>query len=115
MSAIGESAFEGCVSLDTVISLVETPFQLEKDVFKNISPKSVLVVPYSKKNSYIAAGWTEEIFRGGIVELPDPLSGISSVKVRKGNKKWYDLDGHEITVLEKGRIYIRDGKKIRLK
>ena len=114
MSAIGESAFEGCVSLDTVTSLVETPFQLEKDVFKDISPTCVLTVPYGKRQAYIAAGWTEDVFKGGVREMPEP-EGIHQVKAIKADGAYYDLHGRQVSQPQKGGIYIHDRKKVRIR
>jgi hypothetical protein len=112
---IEASAFEGCTSLDSVTCLVEEPYAFGKDAFKNISPKCVLTVPYGKRAAYIAKGWTTKIFKGGIVELPAP-EGIQAVRVDKADKgTYYDLEGREITNPEKGRIYIRAGRKVLVK
>ena len=115
IKGIGVSAFEGCTALDSVTCLVEEPFAFGKDAFKNISPKCVLTVPYGKRSAYIAAGWTTDVFKGGIVELPAP-EGIQAVRVDKADKgTYYDLEGREITNPEKGRIYIRAGRKVLVK
>ena len=31
----------------------------------------MLTVPYGTRQAYIDAGWTEDIFKGGIVEAPE--------------------------------------------
>ena len=112
IKGIGVSAFEGCTSLDSVTCLIEEPYAFGKDAFKNISPKCVLTVPYGKRAAYIAAGWTTDVFKGGIVELPAP-EGIQAVRVDKADKgTYYDLEGREVLQPEKGRIYIRKGKKV---
>ena len=41
---------------------------LGTDAFKNISASCVLTVPYGTRDAYIAAGWTTDIFKGGVVE-----------------------------------------------
>jgi len=33
----------------------------------------VLTVPYGTRDAYIAAGWTEDVFKGGVVEAPAPI------------------------------------------
>jgi|GEM_PF-6381577 len=110
--SIEASAFEDCTSLDSVTCLIEEPYAFGKDAFKNISPTCVLTVPYGKRAAYIAAGWTTKVFKGGIVELPAP-EGIHAVKVKTADKgAWYDLEGREVLQTEKGRIYIRKGKKV---
>jgi hypothetical protein len=115
MVKIDAMAFEGCTALDSVTCLVEEPFVFGKDAFKNISPKCVLTVPYGKRAAYIAAGWTTDVFKGGIVELPAP-EGIQAVRVDKADKGiYYDLEGREVLKPEKGKIYIRKGKKVLVK
>jgi len=109
---IGASAFEGCTALDSVTCLIEEPYAFGRDAFKNISSKCVLTVPYGKRAAYIAKGWTTKVFKGGVVELPAP-EGIQAVKVKADDKgTYYDLEGREVLQPEKGRIYIRSGKKV---
>lgn len=111
---IGASAFEGCTSLDSVTSTADVPPTLGRNAFKNISPTCVLTVPYGRRAAYLAAGWTEDIFKGGIREqMP---AGIHDVKVEyKRQGGWYDLQGRPVGHPEKGRMYIRDGRKILVK
>ncbi|MBQ1816149.1 MAG: leucine-rich repeat domain-containing protein [Bacteroidaceae bacterium] len=111
---IGASAFEGCTSLDSVTTTADVPPTLGRNAFKNISPTCVLTVPYGRRAAYIAAGWTEDIFKGGIREqMP---AGIHDVKVEhKRQGGWYDLQGRPVGHPEKGRMYIRDGRKILVK
>ena len=110
---IGTSAFEGCTSLDSVTTLAEVPPTLGKDAFKDISPTCVLTVPYGTKAAYIAAGWTEDIFKGGIREVIP--AGIGSVKVQQRQGEWYDLQGRPTSHPQKGGIYIQNGRKILVK
>ena len=109
--SIGVSAFEGCTALDSVTALMEEPHPFGQDAFKDISPTCVLTVPYGKKAAYIAAGWTEEVFRGGVRELPPP-AGIRPVKVNAADAACYDLQGRPVEHPQKGMIYIRQGRKI---
>ena len=59
------------------------------DVFYGLADACQLTVPYGTRDAYIAAGWTEEIFKGGIVEAPynpgtDNYLEISDAEVLKG-------------------------------
>ena len=115
IAKIDASAFEGCTALDSVTSMIEKPFAFGKDAFKDISPTCVLTVPYGRKDAYIAAGWTTQVFKGGIREMPAP-EGIQPITVRKkDNAIWYDTDGIETAHPQKGKIYIHGGKKILVK
>ena len=110
VNIIEASAFEGCKALDSVTVLNEEPFAFGADAFKGISPTCVLMVPYGKRSAYIAAGWTEEVFKGGVKEIIP--AGISQVKVKTKETGWYDLQGRKIAQPEKGHIYISGGKKV---
>ena len=68
MTSINGHAFDNCESLTSVISKREKPFKLRPGVF-TASNNCVLYVPKGTRDAYIAAGWTEEVFRGGIVEI----------------------------------------------
>ena len=105
MQGIGPSAFEGCAALDSVTALMVNPFKLEKDVFKGISPTCVLMVPYGKRAAYIAAGWTEEVFKGGVKEIIP--AGIRSIVADKADASCYDLQGRKIQEPQRGLNIIR--------
>ena len=57
LTNIGGSAFVGCSSLSRVVSMQPTPFVLYTNVFTDISPEAILVVPTGKKTSYLGAQW----------------------------------------------------------
>ena len=69
VTSIGEYAFYGCSGLTSVISEIETPFSFGSLAFSNIASNCTLTVPAGTKAAYIAAGWTETVFKGGIVEM----------------------------------------------
>ncbi len=68
-SIIGSYAFKNCTNLTSVISEIEEPSDFNIYAFQNISPTCTLTVPYGTRDAYIAAGWSESVFKGGIVEL----------------------------------------------
>ena len=73
---IDNYAFQNCISLASVMQKNETPFSLGTNAFNSISNDCVLYIPYGNKDAYIASGWTEEIFKGGIVdEVPVTITG----------------------------------------
>ena len=71
VESIEKWAFMYCQQLKSVISKVVTPFEFGEDAFGNIGSNCVLTVPEGTKEAYIAAGWTTDIFKGGIVEAPE--------------------------------------------
>ena len=109
--SIGDSAFCGCTALDTVVCYMDEPFAFGAGAFDRISGHCVLTVPYGRAQAYRAAGWTEEVFKGGIREIGAP-AGISTIKVKSKDTRYYDLQGRPVTRPEKGRIYIHDGRKV---
>ena len=68
VTSIDDLAFAGCSSLTSVISKIETPFAFGSNAFWNVSSTCVLTVPKGKRDAYIAAGWTEDVFKGGVIE-----------------------------------------------
>ena len=72
VTSIGENAFLGCSGLTTVISEMDEPCSYISDhntpVIGDIIPGCVLSVPIGTTEKYIAAGWTTDVFGGGIIE-----------------------------------------------
>ena len=77
VTSIGESAFCDCSGLTSIISEITVPFPFDSDAFTSIASSCVLTIPYGTKDAYIAAGWTENTFKGGIVEQPAPAGIIT--------------------------------------
>lgn len=75
VETIEMNAFQNCTALTSVVSKIETPFKFGTNAFYNINPACVLTVPKGKRQAYIDAGWTEDIFKGGIVEVEDEIPG----------------------------------------
>ena len=44
--------------------------RIGNNVFDNIHSNCKLIVPHGKRDDYIAKGWTENVFKGGVVEEP---------------------------------------------
>ena len=60
VTTIGERAFMGCTGLATVISMIEKPFAIDKNVFDHIPSNATLMVPYGTKAKYQATeGWNQ--------------------------------------------------------
>ena len=90
ITVIEPNAFSWCISLRTVDARMETPCTLEENTFDNIPEDCVLYVPAGTKAAYIAKGWTEDVFKGGIIEAaPDPsllnTLAITDVEACKGS------------------------------
>ena len=84
LKKIGKYAFNACLNISSVVSKTRNIFAFGTDAFNGVNYYSpcVLTVPYGTKDAYIAAGWTENVFKGGIVEAPYAL-------------KIADVDGNE--------------------
>lgn len=70
LTTISPRAFLNCTGLVSVVSHVRAPFAFGTSAFANISSSCVLTVPYGTRQAYIDAGWTEAVFKGGVVEMP---------------------------------------------
>lgn len=75
VTSIEYCAFEGCTNMQTVISYIQEPFAFGHNAFNfnNVYNTCELIVPAGTRDAYIAKGWTEGVFRGGVVEM-DPNS-----------------------------------------
>ena len=82
VTSIGKGAFQANDNLTSVVSLIQEPFSFGENAFTDICGDCILTVPFGTKEAYIAAGWTEEVFKGGIVEA-DPVP--VTVPVTLGN------------------------------
>ncbi len=75
---IGLYAFRDCSKLSNVYSRIESPFKFGSNAFQGISSMCGLHVPEGTKDAYTAIGWTNSVFKGGVVEGDDtPLKGFS--------------------------------------
>lgn len=70
VTTLGEQTFGWCTNLSSVVSKIKSPFTFGEDCFIDISSSCVLTVPYGTTAAYEAAGWTTDVFGGGIVEAP---------------------------------------------
>ena len=97
VTSIGAQAFEWSSGLSSVISEIEDPFAFGHSAFDNISDNCVLTVPAGTRDAYIAAGWTEDVFKGGVVEEDTDIAGIDNViyleptEAKTGNQKMLSI------------------------
>ena len=73
VTSIGQDAFASCSSLSSVTALRIQPVTIGTLIFYGLSDNCTLTVPKGTRNAYIAAGWTEEIFKGGVQEIDDTI------------------------------------------
>ena len=95
VTSIRQWAFSGCSGLTSVVSEIKVPFTFGPDAFWGISATCTLTVPYGTKDAYIAKGWTENIFKGGIIETtpPSPNITFADAKVKALCVANWDTDG----------------------
>ena len=108
VTSIGNEVFYDCHSLTSVTSYGIKPFTINNTVFKNNSSNCILYVPEGTKDAYIAAGWTEEVFKGGIVEMePTGLQDVTQESLPTNADCYYDLNGRPHNQLQRGLNIIR--------
>ena len=114
LTSIGNSAFIGCRGLVSLTCLADTPPTAYANTFASVD-KSLCTL-YVKKNTaslYASAvGWS--VFTN-IVEIDDQNMDINQIQADAGAETIYDLSGNRVQQVEKGRTYIRNGKKILVK
>lgn len=91
---IGQMAFFQCSNLGYVVSRIQSPFAFGLDAFRDIPESCVLIVPKGTRDAYLRAGWTEEVFGGGVVEEGDsPFIFFADAEVRAVCAAHFDGDG----------------------
>ena len=94
LTSIGQQAFADCSNLGYVVSKIQSPFAFGPNAFEHIPESCVLIVPRGTRNAYLSAGWTEEVFGGGIVEESDsPFILFADPEVRAVCARNFDTDG----------------------
>ena len=68
LESMGGTSFFHCDSLTSIIAHMQEPFTISTANIQGLPNNCVLTVPYGKRQAYIDAGWTESIFKGGVVE-----------------------------------------------
>jgi hypothetical protein len=74
ITSIGNKGIRDCSSLTTIVAHMPEPFEINTSASSNdynisdLPATCKLIVPYGKRQAYIDAGWTESIFKGGVVE-----------------------------------------------
>ncbi len=76
--------------MNSVVSKIKVPFTFGASAFKNISSDCVLSVPDGTRDAYIAKGWTEDVFKGGIEEGVNKLIPAST-SVPQGGRTTFEV------------------------
>lgn len=105
ITSIGNAAFSYCYRLESIVSKIKTPFTINGLNASQISSSCVLTVPEGTRDAYIAAGWTESIFKGGVVEAEIADIDISSNEICTYSST-HDLDFSGVSGL---KAYIISG------
>ena len=86
VTQVGACAFYCCSGLSQVVSKALVPPAIETEgtnhSFYGIGNSCTLTVPYGTRDAYIEAGWTETVFKGGVIEAaPEPGDILKAVVV----------------------------------
>lgn len=68
LTSMGATSLFNCDSLTSIVAHMPEPFTISTANIQGLPNNCVLTVPYGKRQAYIDAGWTESIFKGGVVE-----------------------------------------------
>ena len=79
IESIESYAYASLHYVKSVVSKIKTPFAFGEKAFNGLYESCVLTVPKGTKQAYIDAGWTEDIFKGGIVEAEDESSALGDL------------------------------------
>ena len=93
VTSISYCAFYNCSGLTSVVAEMKIPFAFGSSAFSGIASTCTLTVPSGTKDAYIAAGWTESVFKGGIIEAPSPNITFADANVKSLCVANWDTDG----------------------
>ncbi len=121
VTSIGNGAFQGCAGLEEVISHIEEPFEIYKDVFGGYGidaqwiefTTATLYVPIGTKTKYEATpAWNlfQNIVEKDLTSIKETVQQPFSTKL----PVIYSLSGQKLTVPKKG-VNIINGKKVVIK
>ena len=71
MTSVGNYTFKQCSSLRQVTSDVLSPSTMGTESFASIASDCKLYIPVGTLTTYHNAGWTKDVFTGGVVEIGD--------------------------------------------
>lgn len=113
-SGIGQQAFAYCLNLDTVRVHWMEPLPISADVFEGIDLAALtLIVPEGTTALYAAADVWKKF--GTIVASDIPEAIDTPAIDLNADATIYDLLGRKVTSIQRGMIYIKDGKKFVVK
>ena len=97
ITSIADYAFYDCIDLGEVRAKMPEPFAFGASAFDKIGATCKLIVPRGTLDAYLAAGWTDEVFKGGVEEMPGGQCGP--------NLTWtYDTETHHLTITGTGAM-----------
>ena len=68
VTSMGTSCFGSCVGLTSVTMKSTSAIQYPEQAFAGVASTCQLYLPKGTKSAYTEKGWTEDVFKGGIVE-----------------------------------------------
>ncbi|MBP5771184.1 MAG: leucine-rich repeat protein [Bacteroidaceae bacterium] len=98
LESIEQGAFYDCKDLSSITANWQTPPSALKPsgIFYSgysVSSHAVLAVPYGTKDAYTSAGWTTDVFKGGIVEIAAKIN-FADIEVKRICVENWDTNGN---------------------
>ena len=99
VTSIEDRAFYGCTNMQTVVSYIQEPFAfgLSAFNFENTYNTCKLIVPAGTRDAYIAKGWTESVFKGGVVEADPNSFVVADQTVNRGATVTIPIELNNVT------------------
>ena len=99
VTTIDGYAFSRCYNVQTVISYIQEPFAYSTNSFdfQNVHNTCKLIVPAGTRDAYIAKGWTESIFKGGVVEADPNSFAMADQSVNCGKSVTIPIEMNNVT------------------
>lgn len=86
VASLASGTIDKCQNVQTVVSYIQEPFAVSSSTFNfyNTYNTCKLIVPAGTRDAYIAKGWTESVFKGGVVEMDANSFVVADQKANQG-------------------------------
>lgn len=85
-------------NLSTVVSYIQEPFSFNNNIYSyNTYNTCKLIVPAGTRDAYIAKGWTESVFKGGVVEMDPNSLAVADQTVNRGATVTIPIELNNVT------------------
>ena len=99
VASLASGTINKCQNVQTVVSYIQEPFAISSSTFNfyNTYNTCKLIVTAGTRDAYIAKGWTESVFKGGVVEADPNSFVVADQTVNRGATVTIPIELNNVT------------------